>query len=330
MELVETDAKAGRNIGRGSESIVPVLIADAGDDAAKRFIEFFAAQIRNPNTRAAYSNAAIDFLSWCHDNGMVELVDIEPIHVAAWVELKTQSHAAPSVKQKLAGLRALFAWLVTGQIIRSNPAADVKGPKHSYKKGKTPILVTDEARQFLASIDTSTVVGLRDRALVALMTYSFARISAAVAMDVRDVYPKQHRLWIRLHEKGGKEHELPCHHNLELYLREYIEAAGIADDMRGPLFRAVDRRSKALGEDRLIRQRAYDMIRRRAREAGIDTPGICNHTFRGTGITAYLEHPEAKLETAQDMANHADPKTTRLYDRRSDEINLDEVERIGI
>lgn len=174
------------------------------------------------------------------------------------------------------------------------------------------------------------VGALERRALIGLMIYTFARISAALNMDVKDVYPKQESLWVRLHEKGGKHHEMPCQHNLKLWLREYIEAAGLADETTSPLFRSVDRKTKQLSDRRLDRQRAWAMVKRRARQAGIETQGVCNHTFRGTGITAYLENPEGKLEHAQQMAAHSDPKTTRLYDRRSDEVSMDEVERIGI
>ena len=133
-----------------------------------------------------------------------------------------------------------------------------------------------------------------------------------------------------MHEKGGKHHEMPCQHTLKDWLREYIEAAGIGEDKQTAFFRSVDRKTKKLSERRLDRQRAWAMVKRRAKQAGIETPGICNHTFRGTGITAYRQNPEAKLEHAQHMAAHSDPKTTRRYDRRSDQISLDEVERIGI
>ncbi len=204
----------------------------------------------------------------------------------------------------------------------------MRGPKHSVKVGKTPVLGSDEARALLQSIPTDTVGGLRDRALIATMTYTFARVSAAVKMDVKDVFIKKRRQWVRLHEKGGKEHEMPCHHTLEHYLLEYMEAAGISKEKPGPLFRTMDRR-RQLTDNRLNRTEAWYMVKRRAAQAGIDT-AICNHTFRGTGLTAYLENPEARLEHAQQMANHADPKTTKIYDRRSDEVSLDEVERIGI
>jgi len=315
--------------GNGARN-VPALVVAAGGDAQKRFIEFFAAQIRNRDTREAYIHAVVDFFDWAEEMDIGGLLDIEPVHVAAWVELKTRSFEPQTVKQQLAALRHLFDWLVTGHVLHTNPASFVRGPNFSYVKGKTPILTPNEARRLIRSIPTDTVVGLRDRALIGLMIYTFARVSAAVNMDVKDVYPKQEFLWVRLHEKGGKHHEMPCQHNLKDCLREYIEAAGIGEEKDTPLFRSVDRKTKKLSDRRLDRQRAWAMVKRRAKQAGIETPGICNHTFRGTGITAYLENPEAKLEHAQQMAAHSDPKTTRLYDQRSDQVSLDEVERIGI
>jgi len=327
-ELIE--ATSGLLETAGGASAMPGLIVRAGGDAQKRFIEFFAAQIRNKNTRQAYVRAVAEFFAWADDVGIGNLLDIEPVHVAAWVELKTNSYEPQTVKQQLAALRHLFDWLVTGHVLHTNPASFVRGPKFSYTKGKTPILTPNEARKLIRSIPTDTLVGLRDRALIGLMIYTFARVSAAVNMNVKDVYQKQESLWVRLHEKGGKHHEMPCQHNLKDWLREYIEAAGIIEDKDGPLFRTVDRKTRKIGSTRLDRQRAWAMVKRRAAKAGIETQGICNHTFRGTGITAYLENPEAKLEHAQQMAAHSDPKTTRLYDRRSDAVSMDEVERIGI
>jgi len=327
-ELVK--AKSGVLEHVPGASGMPSLVVRAGGNAEKRFIEFFAAQVRNRNTREAYLRAVRDFLGWVEEAGIGDPLDIAPVHVAAWVELKTRSFEPQTVKQQLAALRHLFDWLVTGHVLHTNPASFVRGPKFSYTKGKTPILTPNEARRLIRAIPTDTVVGLRDRALIGLMIYTFARVSAAVQMNVKDVYPKQESLWVRLHEKGGKHHEMPCQHNLKDWLKEYIEAAGIGEDKNTPLFRSVDRKTKALSERRLDRQRAWAMVKRRAHQAGIETPGICNHTFRGTGITAYLDNPEAKLEHAQQMAAHSDPKTTRLYDRRSDEVSMDEVERIGI
>ena len=180
----------------------------------------------------------------------------------------------------------------------------------------------------LDSIDVSTPVGLRDRALIGLMVYSFARIGAALAMKVEDVYVQNRRLWVRLHEKGGKRHEMPCHHNLEAYLHVYIDGCGLAGDPKGSLFRTIGRGTDQLTTTPLSQANAYAMIRRRAAAADIETK-IGNHTFRATGITAYLKNG-GTLEKAAAMANHASTRTTQLYDRRRDEVSLDEVERVAI
>lgn len=160
------------------------------------------------------------------------------------------------------------------------------------------------------------------------MVYSFARIGAAVTMKVEDVYVQQRRLWVRLHEKGGKRHEMPCHHNLEAYLQAYIDGCGLAEDRNGVLFRTIGRGTGRLTETPLSQANAYAMIRRRAAAAAIETK-IGNHTFRATGITAYLKNG-GTLEKAAAMANHASTRTTQLYDRRQDEVSLDEVERVLI
>ncbi|CPG90144.1 phage integrase family protein [Burkholderia pseudomallei] len=209
-----------------------------------------------------------------------------------------------------------------------NPAASVRGPNHSARSGKTPVLEASEARQLLDSIDVSTPAGLRDRALIALMVFSFARIGAALAMRVDDVYVQQRRLWVRLREKGGKAHALPCHHTLEAYLHAYLDGTGLAFEPKGPLFRTIARGTGRLSTTPLPQANAYAMVRRRALAAGLATK-IGNHTFRATGITAYLANG-GTLENAAAMANHASTRTTQLYDRRRDEISLDEVERIRL
>ncbi len=309
-------------------SLLPSLVAAAGEQAKVRFLEFFAANIRNPHTRRAYRRAVADFLAWCADVGVGSIAQVQPLHVAAWVELQTRERAAPTAKQCLAAVRHLFDWLVTGQVVPMNPAASVRGPRHIVKSGKTPVLEPDEARAMLDSIDVTTPAGLRDRALIGLMVYSFARIGAALAMTVEDVFVQRRRLWVRLREKGGKQHEMPCHHNLEAYLHAYIEGAGLADDPKGPLFRTIGRGTGMLTRTPLPQANAYAMIQRRAVAAGIATK-IGNHSFRATGITAYLKNG-GTLENAAAMANHASTRTTQLYDRRHDDISLDEVERIRV
>ena len=293
---------------------------------AKRTLEFFTAQIRNPNTRRAYARAASRFSAWCAEHGLQDLQAIEPVHVAAYIETLQLQMTAPSVKLQLAALRVLFDWLVVGQVIPVNPASSVRGPKHSVKKGKTPVLAADEARTLIDAIDTSTLTGLRDRALIGLMVYTFARVGAVIKMQVEDVYVQGRRTWVRLHEKGGKEHEMPCHHNLDDYLHAYLKAA--QSGAKAYLFCTAMGRSRALSSRPMSQSDVWRMIGRRAEQAGIKTKIGC-HTFLATGITEYLRNG-GKLEIAQHMANHESARTTGLYDRRNDPVSLDEVERILI
>lgn len=222
----------------------------------------------------------------------------------------------------------LFDWLILGHVLEVNPAAAVRGPKHIVKKGKTPILSAEAARQLLDAIGGGDLVRLRDRAVIAVCLYSFARIEAALGMDVGDYYPNGKRWWFRLQEKGGKPHEMPAHHKAEEYLDAYLQAAGIAERKREPLFRSAVGKTKVLSNQRMTRYAALKMIQRRAWEAEINTP-VCCHSFRATGITNYLTNG-GTLEKAQRMACHESAKTTKLYDRREDELTLDEVERIAI
>ena len=308
---------------------LPALVAVPGDHLRRRFLEFFAANIRNPHTRRAYGRAVAEFLAWCDDNHVPSITAVQPLHVAAWIEQQTRTHAAPTAKLRLAALRHLFDWLVTGQVMPANPAGSVRGPSHVVKAGKTPVLAPEEARTLIDAIEITTHAGLRDRALIGLMVFSFARIGAALGMKVEDVFTQNRRLWVRLREKGGKPHAMPCHHNLETYLTAYIDGAGLADDSKGPLFRTIGRgKGRPLTRTPLPQANAYAMIGRRAAAAGIATK-LGNHSFRATGITAYLKNG-GTLEKAAQMANHASTRTTQLYDRRCEELSLDEVERIRV
>jgi integrase/recombinase XerD len=307
---------------------LPAPIAGAGREAALRFLEFFTVNIRNRNTRAAYGRAAADFLRWCEGQGIEALVRVQSVHVAAYIELLQGKRSAPTVKQHLACIRMLFDWLVIGQVVPTNPAHSVRGPRHSVTKGVTPVLSSEEATALLTGMNVSRVVGLRDRAIIAVMTYTFARVGAVVALTVEDYFPQKKRWWLRLHEKNGKLNEMPCHHKLEEYLDAYIKAAGVAGDRKGPLFRSATGKTGALTGKPMSRTDVWYMVRRRAVGAGIETAIGC-HTFRATGITDYLTNG-GRIEVAQRMAGHSSAKTTGLYDRRDDDISVGEVERIGI
>jgi site-specific recombinase XerD len=257
-----------------SAALVPVGLFGPTPKAAKRVVEFFTA------TKL--------FSTWCDAHGLVELSAVQPFHVAAFVKQLQGEFSAPAVKQNLAAIRMLFDWLVTGHVLDTNPAHAVRGPKYVVKKGKTPMLDVSEARVLLDAIPTETVRDLRDRALIATLTYSFARITAALTMKVEDLVPKGAGWQLRLHEKGGKQHAMPCHHALAEALRAYIEAAGIAEDRKGFLFRTSrGHRGLELSEVRMGQPDAWRMIRKRAVGVDIHAP-IGNHSFRATGIMAYL------------------------------------------
>jgi site-specific recombinase XerD len=344
-----------------SSLAVPSMVANAGERASRRFLDFFAASIENDNTRVAYCRAVCNFFAWLEQHGIGELPDIEPFHVAAYLKalkvsepgdptVRQRAAAKPTVKQHLAAVRMLFDWLIVGQVLAINPAHAVRGPKHVVNRGKTPVLTEDQARRLLESIRITkkvkkTVIlddglpakvevevprleGLRDRALIGVMVYTFARIGAVVAMQVEDYFPNGKRWWVRLHEKGGKRHEMPAHHKLEQFLDEYLDAAGIRERDKSPLFRSAIGKTGILTDRPMHRVDAYQMVRRRTAEAGLKGKLGC-HAFRATGITAYLE-AGGTLENAQAMAAHESPRTTKFYDRTGDEITLDEIERIQI
>jgi len=333
---------------------LPALIDRAGDQARRRFLDFFAATIRNANTREAYARAVAQFFRWAELQGLKRLDDLEPFMVGAYIEqlgttglpehlalmgwsgrgrppLVDQAYSPASIKQSLAAIRKLFDWLVTGQVLAVNPAAPVKGPRYSVTVGLTPVLDEDQAKALIAAIDVETTAGIRDRALIGVLVYSFARISATVNMKVEDYYYEKKFWWFRLAEKGGKRHAVPAHHKAYEYMEEYLDAADLRGAKGTPLFRSVDR-YRLFTDRSLSRNDALKMVKRRAKAAGIE-PGLaerlCNHSFRATGITNFIENG-GSVEKAQQIAAHRDVRTTKLYDRSNDELTLDEIERIKI
>jgi site-specific recombinase XerD len=262
---------------------LPALIAADGNRASLRFLEFFAANIRNPHTRRAYGRAVAEFLAWCDDQGVRSVAAVQPLHVAAWIEMRQLESAAPTVKARLAAIRHLFDWLVTGQVVPVNPASSVRGPSHVVKTGKTPVLAPEEARTLIDSIEVTTIAGLRDRALIGLMVFSFARIGAALGMKVEDVFTQNRRLWVRLCEKGGKPHAMPCPPQSRNLPHRLHRGRGPRRGSQGPLFRTIGRDTgRLLTRTPLPQANAYAMVGRRAAAAGIATK-LGNHSFRATG-----------------------------------------------
>src|ERR1700724_802421 len=220
----------------------PTIITRAGPTTRKKFFEFFAVPIRNANTRAAYYRAIQQFLAWAERAGYQDLEDIEPITVAAYIETLQRRAASPTVKQHMAAIRMLFSWLTEKGVLAMNPAREVKTERFSRTEGKTPAFVDGEVQRLLGVIETSTHTGLRDRALLGVLAYTFARIGAVVNLKVEDYYPSGKRFLLRFKEKGGKEKELPVHHKLEELLDEYLKASGLEKEPGSPLFPPLSER----------------------------------------------------------------------------------------
>jgi integrase/recombinase XerD len=307
---------------------LPGVVQNAGKAASERVIEFFTAEIRNENTRKAYARAARRFFQWADGRGL-HLSDIEAVHVAAYVE--EDDRAPATVKQNLAALRRLFDFLVTGQVLEANPAEPVRSPKLETSSGKTPALTAEEARELLDSIvaEKKGLPQLRDRALIGVMTYTFARVSAVCRLDVGDYFRAGHRWKIRLREKGGQRRTVPVHHKAREYLDAYLGEAGIREEREAALFQSLKGRTGELTGKRLKADNVLQMVKRRAEEAGFDPAQVTCHTFRATGITTYLEN-DGDLETAQHIAGHASANTTRIYDHRNERVDQEEIERVRI
>lgn len=304
---------------------LPALVTSASPRAQEEFLKFFAAEISNDNTREHYMRDVAKFGKWCDERNF-KLQQITTIHLATYREEIRKELAPPSVKRHFSALRRLFGWWVEKGVLDRNPVREVKTERFSRTEGKTPAFDLEDMQRLFASFDTESLVGLRDRALIGVMAFTFARVEAAVTLKVKDFYPLGRRSYIRLDEKGGKVREIPCHHQLEEYLDAYIEAAVLEKSPNEILFKSVRGRTRELTPNPISRTDAYAMIQRRVRDAGIDGRFSC-HSFRATGITTYLENG-GTLEKAQWIAGHSDSRTTKLYDRRALRATVEDIERV--
>ena len=288
------------------------------------FREFIDTALSNPNTRTAYGRAIAQFLTWCSETGPRRLDQIEPGVIARYLQQAEGSEA--TLKQHLAAIRALFNVLAAGGCVSGNPASPVRAPRAGGGRGRTPILTPTQTRSFIDSIDTSTSIGLRDRAIIGVMVYGFARVGAVVAMRREDYFTDGAQRWFRLPRWNAKHHEIPVHHTAEAYMENYLDGARI-EEAWSPLFRTVDRHGE-LTDTPLTRTDVLRMVKRRARAEGFRRRVSC-HTFRASGISAYLENG-GTLEHAQAIAGHWSTRATLLYARARNPIPIGEVERIAI
>ncbi|HWB12704.1 MAG TPA: tyrosine-type recombinase/integrase [Pirellulales bacterium] len=317
---------ARRQVASPVAGPLPAIVGDAGPAAAFAWDEFFAGHIRNAHTRAAYLHAVRRFLDWVHGRAP-SLTDITPGMVGAYFD--QHPSALPTRKLHLSALRAFFDVLVTRHVVVLNPAASVRGERYTVVEGKTPEITAQQVRTLLASIDTETPVGRRDRALIATLVYTGVRAGAAAALRLEDFQWDGTQYAFRFHEKGGKSRLIPVRGDLQEDLLAYLDCIDWkAQPETSRLFRSAAGRTGRLTDKPIHNIDVCRMVKRRLRAAGLPTH-LSPHSFRVATITDLLTQG-VPLEDVQHLAGHADPRTTRLYDRRQKKVTRNIVERISI
>jgi site-specific recombinase XerD len=315
-----------KTVGPGSPlQSCPAAVAAAGPFARFAWDEFFAGELANPHTRVAYARAVRRFLDWCEEAGL-PLHAIAPGHVGDY--FARHSGSIPTKKLHLAAVRRFFDRLVVRHVVVLNPALSVRAERYQVVEGKTPEITVPQARALLASINTGHVVGLRDRTLIAVLIYTAVRVGAVARLTLRDLRYDGTQWSLRFAEKGGRSREVPVRHDLEGFLFHYLGAAGITPGTAGPVFRSAVRRTRTLTDRPMSAADMCRMVKRRLRDAGLPTH-LSPHSFRVTTITDLLEQG-VPLDEVQHLAGHADPRTTRLYDRRQKKVTRNVVERISV
>lgn len=313
------------NIQAGS---LPLVIAEAGEKTSLTFLEFFTNSIANEHTRRAYARAAVRFFSWCEQKN-VGFAEILPPMIGIYFRELEEELSTPSVKQELSAIKKLFDFFVNQGVMPFNKAATVRGPKYSPREGKTQELSASDVRTLFDSMTGVKLKDCRDRAILGLFFYQWQRVGAVINLKVGDYRYTSEPKTLTFKEKGGKIRRLPLHHKAAQYLNGYISTAQIdledKVDKKLPMFRTINR-YRELTTSPMTQPDMFRMIRKRAKEANIKT-NISNHTGRKTGITTFLDSG-GLLEQAQDIAGHADPRTTRLYDARRKTIEQSEIERV--
>lgn len=306
---------------------IPAIVADAGNAARFAWEEFFFGRIRSSHTRRAYHRAVKGFLAWCEDRSL-KLTEISPADVGHYLDSLTL--ATSSKKQVLAGLRHFFDGLVTRHAIVLNPAASVRADRYQVIEGKTPEITVKQARKLLQSIDTTDIIGLRDKSIIAILIYTAARVGAVAKLKCKDLYDTGDQYCLRFNDKGGKSREIPVRHDLQSLLLEYLKSASIQVEQTRdrPLFLTTITKTKQLTDRAMTAGDMGRMIKRRMKAAGLPDR-LSPHSFRVATITDLLSQG-VPLEDVQHLAGHADPRTTRLYDRRQSKVTRNIVERISI
>src|SRR3954452_11138021 len=318
------------------EVAAPEIVREAGPGAEYAYADFFKAKISNSNTRKAYKRAVDRFLGWCQSRRL-ELRQVTSFVVGDYIEhhlVDKDGHplSAPTKKQHLAALRHFFDNQQMYHGVGITPASSVRGPKYSAREGKTPAFHDKQVRDLIDSVGTGDVVGVRDRTLLMILAYTAARAGAVARMRTMD-YVTDGRSWFfNLGEKGGKLHQVPVRHDLQLQMEVYLKAVGLEGRSdKAPLFRTATKKKKDRGQTErgLNGNDLLRIVKRRLKGAGLPDGAFCCHSFRATTATNLLRQKVAR-EQVQYLRGHSDARTTDLYNRTEKEVTRNIVERISI
>ncbi len=320
------DISFGLPIATSGQQPLPSLITDLGPAASFVWEEFFSGQLSNRHTRLAYLRAVRRFVAWLEPKD-VPLPEVTPGMVGQYFDQHPGS--IPSKKLDLAALRSWFDALVNRHVVFLNPAATVRGERYSATEGLTPEITTEQARKLLDSIETTTLPGLRDKCIIAVLIFTAARAGAVAGLRRKHLIHDGSQYVLRFGEKRGKQREIPVRHDLEQLLVKYLEAAKLKDAPGdSPLFRTLDGKRETLTGTGVTAVDICRLVKRRLKVAGLPAR-LSPHSFRVCTVTDLLSQGIA-LEDVQFLAGHADPRTTRLYDRRQRKVTRNIVERISV
>lgn len=325
---------SGKDIRGGNCSKLPATVDAAGGNARFAYEEFLSG-LSSPHTARAYQQAVHRFMRHVEDRRLT-LRAITPGVVSAYIAGLSQpseskdgrltSLATPSRKLHLAALRHFFDKAVERHAIILNPAASVRGPRYSVTEGKTPAIEPRDARRIVESIEATTPRGLRDRAVVATLIFTAARVGAVAGLRREGFFSDGRQFYLRLAEKGGKQRTIPARHDLQAYIEDYLAAAPCLPSS-GPLFLTSPGRGGRLSALPMSANDMLRMVKRRFLAAGLPARDLCCHSFRAGTATNLLEQGVDPAEV-QFLLGHSDPRTTRLYDRRQLSVSRNIVERI--
>jgi site-specific recombinase XerD len=279
--------------------------------------QVWLASRKSARTRRAYHNDVAHFMRTFGIQTPEELRKIDHRAVMAWERLmrEEQGSQASTVRRRLAALSSLFAHLVKFGVVEVNPARDVERPAINRREGMTLAFSQQQARKILDAPEHNTLLGLRDRAILAVGLQVGFRRAEIASLKVGDFHMNRGYDALKVMRKGGKKGSLAIHPQAAQRIRDYLDVAGHGDDIEGPLFRPVRENQNAKESRRHLAPIAIDrVLRKYARSIGLER-GYSAHSMRATFITTALDNG-ASLEDVQSAAGHADPSTTKLYDRR--------------